>query len=276
MIAVLAAVLLTGCEKDVMPEGEPSGAVAFHVVGDFGNPVFTRALSASGSATTELWAFDFVDGEFVDYVYQTNEDDDFGIPALTMTNGEHTVCFVVSRGDGYTIDDSENVLEWDRPSDTFWGSVTVNVSPTSERDVTVTLNRVATKIRVAVADEVPENLSQIVITPHTWYYGLNYWTGEAVAPKTDYPRAVSVPSSLHGTSGQLAVSIFGLSDVGEWNTDVTVTANDGDGAISSVTIADAPFMANRQTGYSGRLFGNRGAFSLTLYDAWGDEYVGTW
>lgn len=278
VMTLLSAVMVAGCEKDVMqPDGEASGTVAFHVMGDFGNPTFTRAMTASGSAMTELWAFDFVDGECVDYVYQTADDEDFGNPTLTMANGEHVVCFVVSRGKDYSIDDSENVLEWEKPSDTFWGSLVMNVSPASERNVAVTLDRLSTKLKIAVTDEVPEDLAQIVVTPHTWYCGLNYLTGEPAEPKNEQERIVSVPASLHGTSGQLAVSIFGMSEVGEWTTDVSVTAKDGGGGtISTVAISDAPFMANRQTVYYGRMLGNSGAFSLTLDDTWGEDYIGTW
>lgn len=41
-------------------------------------------------------------------------------------------------------------------------------------------------------------------------------------------------------------------------------------------IADAPFKANRTTAYSGSLFTNSGAFSLSLNDEWDTDYTGTW
>lgn len=277
MMAVAAA-LMCGCEKDVLqPVGEATGTVTFRVMGDFGSPTFTRSMTANGSGMKELWAFDFVNGACVDYVYQTSEDDDFGIPTLEMANGNHTVCFVVSRGDGYTIDDGEYVLEWSRPSDTFWGSMAINVSPTSERELAVTLDRVATKLKIEVTDEIPDNVASVAIEPATWHYGLNYWTGEATSAKVNESRTVNVPASYHGTAGQLAVSIFGMSNAAEWTTNITVKAKDGDGGtISTVDIADAPFTANRQTAYSGMLFSNNGAFTLTLDDEWQDDYTGTW
>ena len=274
----MAAVLICSCDEEIEQHNEESkSAVTFHLMGDFSSPTFTRALSANGSEMKELWAFDIVNGDNVNYVCQTSDDNDFGSPTLTMANGEHTVCFVVSRGDGYTIDDNDNVLEWSRPSDTFWGSLTVNVSPTSERELEVKLDRVTTKLKIAITDEIPDNVASVVLTPATWYYGLNYLTGAATEGKINEQRTVNVPSSYHGTSGQLAVSIFGLSDAGEWTTDVTVTAKDDDGGIiSTVAIADAPFMANRQTVYSGQIFSNNGAFSLSLDDEWHTDYIGTW
>jgi hypothetical protein len=75
----------------------------------------------------------------------------------------------------------------------------------------------------------------------------------------------------------LTLSIFGLSTTNEWQTDVSLVAKDGEGAtVSSISIADAPFKANRTTAYSGRLFTNSGAFSLSLNDEWDTDYTGTW
>lgn len=276
-VLAVALFMLAACEKAVYEDTASVKRVTFSVIGDFGSPTFTRAMSANGSEMKELWAFDFVDGVMVDYIHQTADDPDFGSPSLTLSNGSHTICFVVSRGDGYMIDESANVLEWEKPSDTFWKSISVNISPTSAANVSVTLDRVATKLRIAVTDEIPDNVAQMVVTPAAWYYGLDYLTGKAAAMKSNSPRKVDVPSSLLGTTGQLAVNIFGMSDATEWTTDVNVTANDGSGVeIASVTISGAPFISNRQTGYSGRLFSNGGSFSLSLNDAWGNEYSGTW
>lgn len=282
MMLLVSAVMLAGCEKGIENvAGKPNEAnakvVTFDVRGDFSSPTFTRALSANGTAMTELWAFDFVDGACVNVVHQTAEDDNFGSPSMELENGVHTVCFVVSRGEGCTINDSENTLEWKTVKDTFWGSVDLTITPMSDANVVVTLGRVATKFRVAIDDEVPANVAQIAITPESWYYGLNYLTGKACVLKYEQERPVSVPAAYIGTTGQLAVSIFGISDAEEWSTDVAVVAKDGDGeTISSATIAAATFKANRQTSYSGRLFGKSGAFTLSLDDEWLSDYIGTW
>lgn len=44
----------------------------------------------------------------------------------------------------------------------------------------VTLDRVATKLRVSILDEIPEGCASVAITPDKWYYGLDYVTGDAV------------------------------------------------------------------------------------------------
>lgn len=275
----LTALIVCGCGKSIEEENESLTAkkITFRVDGDFASPTFTRAaLSANGSDMTDLWAFDFVDEECVQMVHQTAEDEDFGSPTLTMAQGAHTVCFVASRGDTPTLDESAKTIEWAKPSDTFWADYDLTISQSSPGNVSVTLQRVATRLRVTIEDAVPTGVSSVDITPAKWYYGLNYWTGDAAIPKTDITRTISVPSSYVGTTG-LSLSIFGLSNTNDWTTDVALQAKDGNGAtVSSVAIANAPFKANRTTQYSGHLFGNDGAFTLSLNDEWLDAYNGTW
>ena len=275
----LTALIVCGCGKSLIEENETLTAkkITFRVNCDFTSPTFTRAaLSANGSDMTDLWAFDFVDEECVQMVHQTAEDEDFGVPTLTMAQGAHTVCFVVSRGDGATVDESARTIEWLKVSDTFWADLDLNITQSSPGNVSVTLQRVATRLRITIEDAVPTGVTSVDITPAKWYYGLNYWTGDAAIPKTDITRTISVPSSYVGTTG-LSLSIFGLSNTNEWTTDVALQAKDGNGAtVSSVAIANAPFKANRTTQYSGRLFGNDGAFTLSLNDEWLDAYNGTW
>ena len=275
----LTAFILCGCGMSIIEENESPTAkkITFRVNGDFTSPTFTRAaLSANGSDMTDLWVFDFVDEECVQSIHLTPEDEDFGAPTLTMAQGSHTVCFVVSRGDGATVDESARTIEWSKVSDTFWADLDMNITQSSPGNVAVTLNRVATRLRLTIEDAVPTGVTSVDITPAKWYYGLNYWTGDAAIQKTNITRTISVPSSYVGTTGH-SLSIFGLSNSTEWTTDVSLQAKDGDGAaVSSVSIANAPFKSNRTTQYSGRLFGNDGAFTLSLNDEWDDPYSSTW
>ena len=101
----------------------------------------------------------------------------------------------------------------------------MDVTSTSTANRSVTLDRVATKLKVTIKDEVPAACTQMSITPSVWYYGLDYVNGLAL--KSDNKeRTVTVPASYAGTSGQLAMSIFGLSDTDELKGDVTLVALD--------------------------------------------------
>lgn len=271
--------LLTACYSEMPTADVADGVklVTFNLTGEgFGSPTFTRATALDESDMTDLWVFDFEDEECVQSLHLTPEDEGWSAPQMTLAMGEHNVCFVASRGDDPELDEDAQTITWTVPRDCFWADKDVTVSQSSGSSVAVALNRVATKLRVVITDEVPANVATISVKPPNWYYGLNYWTGEP-AGQREQERSVTVPSSYVGTTGQLAASFFGLSTKNEWTTDVVVTSKNSDGeAIASVTITAAPFKAGRATEYSGRLFGQDAGMSVTLNDEWQDSYVGSW
>lgn len=276
---VAIALLAAGCSQETpsdaaLNDGET--LVHFRVTGDFDRPTFTRGdLSADNSNMTDLWVFDFVDEECVQTLHLTPEDEDWGEPAITMAHGEHTVCFVVSRGDEPVVDEDAQTITWSVPRDAFWGDLDLEVTQTTA-PVTVTLDRVATKLRLVATDAVPTNAKTVAATPAMWYYGLNYWTGEPDDEQTK-ERTVTIPASYAGTEGQLVVSFFGISGTSEWFTDVVLRSKDADGNVIGIaTITAAPFKANRATEYSGRLFTKEGSMDITLNAEWLDTYTGTW
>ena len=232
----------------------------------------TRATLAE-SQMTDLWLFDYMGGELKATIHQTSENDGFGAITLTADYGEHSLYFVASRGDTPTIDDT--TISWAKPSDTFWQSFTLNIEPQTSTNQSVVLRRVVTRLRIAVTDEVPANMKTLTITPSTWYYGLDYTTGEAVNSQAT-PRVITVPSSYIGTIN-LATSFYCLCPADGFDTDITVTAKDADDtAISNIALQDVPFERNRITNYSGSLFTQNRAFTVTTDDEWLDEYTTTW
>jgi hypothetical protein len=286
MMALVAA-MMCGCEKPVLDDAsevsvenvrnQPTKIFTFTVKGDFGAATFTRGyLTADGQSMTDLWVFDYMDGACVQTVHQTSTDSDWGQPKMSLSYGRHHVYFVASRGEGATLDADGHTITWTGPRDTFWKDYEVDVVSTSNGNRAVTLDRVATKIRVVVTDEVPATCKAVTVTPERWYYGWDYVNGVAVASQQT-ERRVSVPESYVGTTGQLAVSVFGLSGVDEWVTNVAVKAlGDGDAVLGSATITGAPFKANRSTEYSGNLFGSGGSLDVGISTSWGSPHVGTW
>jgi hypothetical protein len=195
---------------------------------------------------------------------------------MSLSYGSHHVYFVASRGEGATLDADGHTITWTGPRDTFWKDYEVEVVSTSNGNRAVTLDRVATKVKIVVNDEVPATCKAVTVTPERWYYGLDYVNGVAVASQQT-ERRVTVPESYVGTSGQLAVTIFGLSGSDEWVTNVAVKAlGDGDAVIGSATITGAPFKANRATEYSGNLFGSAGGLDVSVNATWENAKNGTW
>lgn len=274
ILSVIAAAVVS-CSKTVVNDGDAEcmKRVKFMVSNDEWS-VATRSLEADGQEMTDLWLFDYVDGELVATLHKSQGDADIDSPSLEMKFGEHHVYIVASRGKNPAI--SGSVITWETPSDTFWKDVEVIVSDGSAGSISVTLDRVVTKLRVAVNDAVPEGTASVSITPQTWWYGLDYMTGDATQSQQT-ERNIAVPASYVGTSGQLMVSVFGLSDDDEWMTDVTIKAkNDAGDVIGQVTLDDVPFLRNRVTEASGNLFGSSTSFSITLNTEWLEPYVLEW
>lgn len=296
---LLAAVMtLTACENAMPEENEQEiegggKKFTFTVKGDFGSPIFkepdadasgsvanTRSayLAADGQDMNDLWVFDFVGDSCVQHVHQVKDDDDFGTPSMKLACGTHHVYFVASRGKDALLDTYNRIITWDKPSDTFWKDYEVTVVNTSNGNRAVSLDRVATKLKITISDEVPAGIASIGITPATWYFGINYVTGAPAGVVGSSERVISVPSSYVGTSGQLSVSIFGMSSVTEWSTSVVISAKYGNGdVIGSASISSAAFKANRATEYTGELFKKSASegFSASLNTTWLSASAGT-
>jgi hypothetical protein len=281
IVMAMAAAMMCGCEASVNEESEEeiewSGVVAYQSVtfdvSNAGWEATTRGLVADGSSMTDLWLFDYVGGELVKTVHKNQDDTDFDAPTLSMKHGEHTVYFVASRGKTPAVEGTE--ITWAQPSDTFWKTLQLTVSSNTS-NVNVTLDRVVTKFKATINDEVPDDVATLCITPSVGYYGLDYKTGSAVGQQST-ERIITVPASYIGTQGQLVASIYGLSNTAEWTTDVTINAKDADGnSLGSAELQDAPFRRNMTTSASGNLFAGVRVFGLTLNDEWLDSQVIEW
>ena len=280
VLVALAVAVLTACSnepdvltvKTVAPRDTMASTTITFTFCNISMESMTRATLAE-SQMTDLWLFDYMDGELQTTIHQTSEDDGFGAITLTADYGEHRLYFVASRGDTPTIDGT--TISWAKPSDTFWQNVTLNIEPQTSTNQSVVLQRVVTRLRIAVTDEVPANLKTLSVTPSTWYYGIDYTTGEATNSQST-PRVITVPSSYVGTTN-LATSFYCLCPADGFNTDITVTAKDADEtAIANIALSDVPFERNRITNYSGSLFTQNRAVSVTTNDEWLDEYTTTW
>ena len=286
IMMALAAAFICGCERPVLDTESESEVVlpdlphknfTFTVKGDFGAATFTRGyLTADGQSMTDLWVFDYMDGACAQTVHQISTDADWGQPKMSLSYGHHHVYFVASRGEGATLDADGHTITWTGPRDTFWKDYEVDVVSTSNGNRAVTLDRVATKVRIVVNDEVPATCKAVTVTPERWYYGWDYVAGVAMASQQT-ERRVTVPESYVGTTGQLAVSIFGLSGADEWVTNVAVKAlGDGDAILGSAMITGAPFKANRSTEYSGSMFSSGGSLDVGISTSWDSPHIGTW
>jgi hypothetical protein len=281
-MGLAAALMLTAiaCTSEEPQAEKPSVWEQKTITFTFGDTFQQRAMTRADITSldlTDLWMIDYVGSELQQTIHQSSTDEGFGVLSASMGYGEHTLYFVASRGTTPTADTDAQTITWVKPSDTFWATATITVSPSSASSQTVTLSRVATRLRITVNDEVPAGAAKFVITPSQWYYGIDYTTGIGIAPSANQPREVNIPSSYIGTSGQLAIAIFGFVPSVDWQTSITASLKASDeSTLGQVTLEDVSLRKNITTAYSGGILGTSKTFTLTADDVWGTEDVHTW
>ena len=280
MALAVATILPTSCTSDEPQNEQPTGWESKTIIFTFGDVLTQHAMTRADITSldiTDLWMFDYIGEELQQTVHQSNTDQGFGVLSASMGYGEHTLYFVASRGTTPTTDTDARTITWVKPSDTFWATASITVSPSSASSQSVSLSRVATRLRITVNDEVPAGAAKFVIIPSQWYYGIDYTTGNGVAPSSNQPREVNIPSSYIGTSGQLAIAIFGFVPSNDWQTNITALLKASDeSTLGQVTLEDVPLRKNITTAYSGGILCTAKSFTLSADDAWGDENIHTW
>lgn len=274
MTVLAAALMLAACEKNEEP------VTAGVVMDEWQEQKVTFTFGGDGARTraslpelgmTDLWAFDYAGDELTNMVHVA---DDLSAVTLSLGYGEHRLCFVASRGTGPSVDGG--VITWEKPSDTFWATLAINVQPSVSASREVVLRRVATRLRIVPADLLTADMARLVMTPSVWYYGLDVLTGEGCNPRQQ-AREVSIPSSYVGTSGELPATFFGLSPSEAWQTDVAVALCKSDGtSLGSVTVDGVRMQQNVTSVYSGGVTGRGGSMSVSADDAWGADDVHEW
>ena len=276
----MVALAFAACSKnDAVLDGSPV-KMTFAISGDFTltSHDFTRSLTADGKDMTDVWVLDYVDGTLVQQLHQSdNTAADFGTPTLNLSIGTHHIYFVASRGVGAALNTTTHVLTFTSVRDTFWKDYAITISGgTSSGNRSVTLDRIVTKLKLTFTDAIPEGAAAFNVTPSSWYYGIDYTTGEPIYATPSQPITVNIPSSEIGVIGE-TVSIFGFSSATEWTTDIAINCkNSADAVLGSATITSAPFVRNRVSEYTGQLFGDSGSMTLSLNATWDDSYTGTW
>ena len=238
----------------------------------------TRALEANGEAMKELWVFDVIGDSCALVCRQTDVDDNFGSVSMKLSYGNHRLAVVCSRGEGSDVDMSNGLIAWEKVRDTFWNVVDCDVAKTGSTDISVTLKRVAARMRVTINDIIPSDLKTISITGEPWYKGIDVKTGEAIGELSSIEgvtdvSTLAVPSAYVGTEKKLAVSLWIMSKGNEWTEDVTVKmlGENGD-VLSEVVCPGVPMQRNRVTNVTGYFLSGGASGNILIDDSWSDTY----
>lgn len=238
----------------------------------------TRALEANGEAMKELWVFDVIGDSCALICKQTEVDDNFGSVAMKLSYGNHRLAVVCSRGEGSYIEVSKGRIAWEKVRDTFWNVVDCDVAKTGSTDISVTLKRVAARMRVTVNDVIPSDLKTISISGEPWYKGIDVKTGEAIGGLSSIEgvtdvSSLAVPSAYVGTEKKLAVSLWIMSKGNEWTENVTVKMLGENGDVLSQSLCNGvPMKRNRVTNVAGYFLSGGASGNIILDDSWSDTY----
>ena len=238
----------------------------------------TRVLEANGEVMKELWVFDVVGDSCALVCRQTDVDDNFGSVSMKLSYGNHRLAVVCSRGEGSDVDVSNGRIAWEKVRDTFWNVVDCDVAKTGSTDISVTLKRVAARMRVTVNDVIPSVLKTISISGDPWYKGIDVKTGEAIGglysvEGVEDVSSLAVPSAYVGTEKKLAVSLWIMSKGEQWTENVTVKmlGENGD-VLSEVLCPGVPMQRNRVTNITGYFLSGGASGNIHLDDSWSDTY----
>lgn len=281
LFAALALMALAACSKDESVSSELQTVnVTFNVQADGWSvsvePMRTRALTADGKEMTDIWVLDYRDGVLQQQLHQSSTDADFAQPTLPLTVGQHHVYFIASRGQSPVLSTDAHTLTFGKVLDTFYRDYSIDVTATTNGSQAITLERIVTKLRLTFTDAIPTTAREFRITPSTWYYSMDYLTGQPATAATSQTISVDIPSSALGSTGEY-LNVFGFSSSTEWTTDITFDCIDASNYIlGAATIAAAQFKRNRVSDYAGPLFTGGGQMTLSLNTAWDDPFTGTW
>ena len=221
-----------------------------------------------------MLAFYKVDGTEVYKSTQAKGDADFGEFSLSLPMGSYTMVAVAY----YNSDASPLALTsptaaaftGTRAYETFATTQAVNITNTSAVDISATLNRIITQLKVVSSDGKTADVSNVRMTFSAGGKDFNPTTGFAIT-NTGFANTVSNSASVGSTSTSLSF-LFLATD--EQNINVTIETLDADGnTLLSKTVNNVPFKRNRVTKLTGAMYTNEalsGTFQVET--AWLDEY----
>ena len=285
IFSIMAMVGLTGCEKQILPDGESSGTTAD------GQVVFvfqtesvdytTRAASdiAGYASKLNVQLFD-EDGQkvFSTVRTQTKDDDGFGTMEVELADGVYTVVAVAhSSARSATIKSPEVVQftaqDGEKLTDTFCHVSTVEVSGDSH-SFTLPMYRAVAMVQLHLTDEMlPEDV---------WYIKADYSGGSANVNPTTLQGITKSKQSERRIKNDLRLHQFFtfpyMSETGTLKMTISATTSDGT-VLRQRTFDAVPVTRNRITTYEGKLFGDgewtatQSDFSFVVNADWDGEVV---
>lgn len=149
--------------------------------------------------------------------------------------------------------------------ETFATTQAVNITSTSDVNLSATLSRIVAKLQVLSTDGKTANAASIRMTMSAGGKGFNPATGLATS-NTGFANTVSISAETGSTSNSISY-LFLATD--EQTMDVAIDVLDSDGnSISHREVSDVPFKRNRLTKLTGSLYSTDAGSAFQLSTAW--------
>ena len=279
MMIIIVALLLTACEKAVLPENQQGNVTLTFSVTQSDRT--TRGTVTIGDYFSKLnvMLFDADGAKVFDKVRtQLATDDDFGTLSAALQAGTYTVVAVGhSSAVSATIKSPQMVQftakDGQKLTDTFCYCGTVTVGDTPEQ-FQLKMHRVCAMVELVATDaDVPDGFARVVI---------GYTGGSAnFDPTTFEGTTKSTQSEARLKADRYQVFTFPyLSDTGVLKMTLSMQTADGT-VLAQKVIDEVPVTRNRITRYTGHLFDDtpgeitQTGFGFTVDADWGgiDEYT---
>ena len=195
--------------------------------------------------------------------------DSFGEFSLSLPMGSYTLV-----GIAYTTKETSPFVltsptaaayTGDHAYETFVCCQDVNITGTGAVEISATLERVVSMLRVASTDGKSAGVSQMRMTLSAGGKSFSPSTGLATS-NTGFANTVSVSTAV-GATTLCSTALFLATD--EQTMDVTLETLDADGnTVYSKTVTNVPFKRNRVTRLSGPLYAAPSTSSFQLSTDW--------
>lgn len=239
----------------------------------------TRAVQDVSNVNVNAVTVAFYSGSTeVEKITQLKDDDTtydtYGEFSLSLPMGSYTMVVVAYT----TKEESPFVLTSSTAAaytglhvyETFSYTQAVNISNTNAVDISATLSRIVSQLKVVSTDGKTSDVSNVRMTFSAGGKSFNPTTGFATV-NTGFANTVGNSAAVGNTSTSLSL-LFLATD--EQDIDVTIETLDADGnTLFSKTIEDVPFQRNRVTKLTGAMYTNEAlSGSFKVEAGWLDDY----
>ena len=278
LVLAIIAILFAACSKEINNEVNNNELVPVHVhvsgfsvsQEEFSGTRTAQDVADYAGVSSITLAFYASNGTEVYKTTQAKGDTGFGTFNLSLPMGSYTMVAVAYyNSDASPLEvTSPTVAAYTgtRAYETFATTQEVTISNTNAVDISATLSRIVTQLKVVSTDGKTADVSNVRMTFSAGGKDFNPTTGFAIT-NTGFANTVSNSASVGATSTSLSF-LFLATD--EQDIDVTIETLDADGAVLfSKTVEDVPFKRNRITKLTGAMYTNAGlAGTFQVETAW--------